>query len=173
MPINTVDATTLKSWLDNNEAILVDVRDPAEYQAEKIPGSISIPIASLSKKRLPELGDKKLVVHCGLGKRGAKACDKLVAEDPSLEVYNLEGGITSWLDQGYKVDKGRKLFLPLSRQVPFIIGLLVFLGTILGVYIHSIFLVIPFLLGAVLCYVGWTGDSYLEEFIAKMPWNQG
>jgi rhodanese-related sulfurtransferase len=172
MPIKTVDAATLKNWLDNNEAIVVDVRDPDEHQAEKIPGSISIPLVSLSKKRLPGLGDKKLVVHCGIGKRGAKACEKLATEDPSLEIYNLEGGISSWLDQGYSVDKGGKLFLPISRQVPFLIGLLVLVFTFLGAYVHGIFLIIPFLLGIVLCYFGWTGDSYLEEFTAKMPWNQ-
>lgn len=172
MSVKTVDAMTLKNWLEKEEAILIDVRDPAEYQAENIPGSILIPLLTISQKKLPDIGDKKLVVHCGLGKRGAKACEKLVAEDPSLDVYNLEGGLSAWSQQGNVVNKGRELFLPLDRQVQFTMGLAVLIGTLLGFFVHPIFLIIPVFLGAGLSYAGWTGDSYLEKGLIKMPWNQ-
>lgn len=36
MTFKNIDAKTLKKWLENNEAIVVDVREPAEHEAEKI-----------------------------------------------------------------------------------------------------------------------------------------
>lgn len=104
--INSVDAKTLKTWFDNNEAVLIDVREPEEYQAENIPDATLIPLASISTRVLPAFGNKKLVVHCKLGKRGLKACEKLLAENPSLDIYNLEGGIAAWSQAGNPVKKG-------------------------------------------------------------------
>ncbi|MGD1856795.1 MAG: rhodanese-like domain-containing protein [Leptolyngbyaceae cyanobacterium] len=38
-PLQEVDVITLKQWLENQEALLIDVREPAEYVAEHIPGA--------------------------------------------------------------------------------------------------------------------------------------
>lgn len=97
MPIKTVDVTTLKSWLKSGEAILVDVREPAEFQAANIPSATLIPLATISKSALPNTDGKKLVMHCKAGMRSLSACDKLLAEDPNLVIYNLEGGIDAWM----------------------------------------------------------------------------
>lgn len=105
MPIQTVDPATLKDWLDRGEAILIDVREPEEHQKENIPGAISLPLAKISYRTLPELESKRLVVHCALGKRGALACEKLLDENPELDIYNLDGGITAWLQHGNKVNR--------------------------------------------------------------------
>lgn len=103
--VKTIDAKTLKTWLDHNEAILIDVREPAEYVAEHIAGSILIPSDNINKKNLPAFAGKKLVVHCQLGKRGSVACVKLNVEDPSIDTYNLDGGIIAWKDAGYETEK--------------------------------------------------------------------
>lgn len=112
MPIKMIDAKTVKEWLIHHEALVVDVRDPEERAVASIPGSIAIPIANLSKRAIQqaiqaESGNlnQKLVMHCQFGKRGGKACEKLLLEDPKLEVYNLEGGISSWMMTGYATDK--------------------------------------------------------------------
>lgn len=96
MAIHSVDVTTLKHWLDKGEAVLVDVREPAEHAAEKIEGAVLLPLGNVSKSALPTVGNKKLVIHCHLGMRSYKACERLLREDPNLEVYNLEGGIAAW-----------------------------------------------------------------------------
>lgn len=98
-----VDAYALKEWLENGEAVVVDVRGEEEHAREHIAGSKLIPLGHISLKALPDLKGKKLVVHCGMGKRGGKACEKLLSENPKLEIYNLEGGITAWVNAGFGV----------------------------------------------------------------------
>ena len=103
MNFRNIDADTLKILLDNDEAVVIDVREPDEYAEESIPGSKLIPIVTITKKDIASFTDKKIIIHCTFGKRGSKACEKLLKEDPSLELYNLEGGITAWRDAGYPV----------------------------------------------------------------------
>jgi rhodanese-related sulfurtransferase len=98
-----VDADTLKRWMERGEVTLVDVREPAEHRAEHIDGAVSVPLAGVCAASLPARAGKKLVVHCLKGGRGSKACEKLLAEDPMLEVYNLEGGINAWDAAGFPV----------------------------------------------------------------------
>jgi rhodanese-related sulfurtransferase len=99
----SVDAATLKKWMERGEATLVDVREPAEHKAEHIDGAVSVPLAGVCAGNLPATAGKKLVIHCLKGGRGSKACEKLLAEDPMLEVYNLEGGISAWDAAGFSV----------------------------------------------------------------------
>lgn len=101
--MKSVDPKTAKHWLDEQEAIMVDVREPGEYHTVHIEGTVLIPLGSLTKEALPDLKGKKLIIHCHLGKRGSMACHKLLSEWPELEVYNLEGGLDAWQRAGLKV----------------------------------------------------------------------
>src|SRR5690348_16749481 len=99
--IRTIDSATLSNWLKTGEAVLVDVREPAEHAARHIAGARLVPLAAISSARLPTGG--KLVLHCQKGARGAAACEKLLRENPALEVYNLAGGIEGWGAAGLPV----------------------------------------------------------------------
>jgi rhodanese-related sulfurtransferase len=107
MPLHTVDVKTLKHWLDHHTVTLIDVREPEEYESESIPGSQLIPLAQVSNDQLPVHAENKLVIHCRSGKRSTDACHRLLKEDPSLIVYNLEGGILAWIQAGYPVHSER------------------------------------------------------------------
>lgn len=96
MSIIDIDCNTLKEWLENNEAILIDVRELSEHQANRIKQAQLIPLGELSITALPALKNKKLVLHCQHGKRSFNGCNKLLMEDPNLEIYNLSGGIYAW-----------------------------------------------------------------------------
>ena len=103
MTIRTIDASTLKQWMEQDKVILIDVREPWEYQEHNIPGSFLQPLGGVSLDTIPEAKDKKLVIHCKGGKRSMDACEKLVTQNSKLEVYNLEGGILSWIEKGFAV----------------------------------------------------------------------
>lgn len=171
MPIQTIDASTLKNWLDKGEALLVDVREPAEHAAESIPGATLLPLGNISKAALPETSGKKLVLHCKAGKRGATACEKLMAEAPGLEIYNLEGGISAWTQAGHKVKTSGRFFLPLDQQVQLAIGLGVFVGSLLAYFAHPLFFLLTGFFGAGLIFAGLSGFCGLAMVMAKMPWN--
>lgn len=103
--IKTVDAKDAKEWLDKGEAVIVDVREPGEHAEVRIADATLIPLGTIDVSKLPELAGKKLIIHCKMGKRGGAACEKLLAQNPGLDLYNLDGGIVSWLDAGFKVEK--------------------------------------------------------------------
>jgi adenylyltransferase/sulfurtransferase len=94
-----IDAKGLKARFDNKDNfILLDVREPHEYQIARIPGSILIPLGELPK-RVNELDPADdMVVHCKSGIRSAKAIDFL-KQAGFKKLKNMKGGILAWSDQ--------------------------------------------------------------------------
>ncbi|MBN8530828.1 MAG: rhodanese-like domain-containing protein [Alphaproteobacteria bacterium] len=103
MPMHSVDAKTLKSWLEKDEAVLVDVREANEHAEARIPGATLAPLSQFLPEGIPLVKRKKLVIHCLAGKRGATACQKLLSAFPDIDVYNLEGGLSAWIEAGGEV----------------------------------------------------------------------
>ena len=79
-----MDAKTLERWLKDGSAALFDVREPAEFRATWIPGASFMPPSQFDAGRLP---GGRIVIHCQKGGRGAAACEKLLKQNPALEVY--------------------------------------------------------------------------------------
>ncbi|MDE2029709.1 MAG: rhodanese-like domain-containing protein [Alphaproteobacteria bacterium] len=172
--MHTVDAPTLKRWLDGGEAVLVDVREYGEYEAENIATSTLVPLASVSKNTLPDYAGKKLVMQCRSGRRSEVACHALLADIPGLDVYNLEGGILAWKQAGYPVAGTGNFFLALDRQVQLTVGLCLLLASALGLWLATPggYWVTGFF-GLGLTFSGLTGTCGLARLLAKMPWNKG
>lgn len=168
----SIDAKTAKEWLEKNEAVLIDVREPGEHQAMKISGSKLIPVGSISKDKLPDIQNKKLIIHCHIGKRGGMACEKLLRDHPDLDIYNLEGGISSWEKAGFEVEKSVRGFISIDRQVQIVVGCGVLLGLILGYFVHPGFLLLSGFFGAGLLYAGISGSCGMATMLGMMPWNQ-
>lgn len=114
MEVQNIDVQTAKKWLDNNEAILIDVREAAEHAAEKIAGAVLHPVGSICCRTIPQTA-KKILIHCQKGGRSNKACQKLIAEDSALKVYNITGGIEAWQQAGFPVQRAVKKIVPLDR----------------------------------------------------------
>jgi adenylyltransferase/sulfurtransferase len=101
-PVNTATEITsveLKQRLDRGDKLkIVDVREPNEYQINRIPGSELIPLGDVPK-RVNELNpEDEIVVHCKMGGRSAKAADFLRSVGYK-KVLNLKGGILDWIDK--------------------------------------------------------------------------
>jgi len=77
--------------------VLLDVREPMEYQINRLPGSILIPLNDLPE-RLGQLdGTRDLVVYCHHGVRSVRAVEFLRAA--GFRARNLSGGIAAWADR--------------------------------------------------------------------------
>lgn len=103
MSIKQINPQTVMQWINNQQAILIDVRANDEYAASHIKGSFLHPLDKLELKDLPAFNDKKLVIYCRSGKRSQAACEILLNTNARLPIYNLEGGIINWCQQGYPI----------------------------------------------------------------------
>lgn len=94
-----IEATELKAKLDRgDDFVLIDVREPHEYQIARIPGAKLIPLGELPK-HLDELDrEAEIVAHCKSGGRSQKAVDLLKASG-FRHVRNMTGGITAWSEK--------------------------------------------------------------------------
>jgi len=171
--MKTVDSITLKEWMAKGEAVLVDVREPAEHAAQNIPGAKLVPLSTFAQFKIGDTTRKKLVLHCQAGKRGGMACEKLLREDPQIEVYNLEGGIAAWQQAGGVTNQSSsRRVLPLDRQVLLLAGSLVFTGSLLGYFVSPVFFLVSGFFGLGLMIAGLTGFCGGAMLLAKAPWNQ-
>jgi adenylyltransferase/sulfurtransferase len=94
-----IDPVEVKAKLDRGDRfVLIDVREPHEYQICNIPGAKLIPLGDLPK-RVSELNSAdEIVAHCKSGMRSAKAVDFL-KQAGFRKVRNMKGGILAWSDK--------------------------------------------------------------------------
>ena len=91
----------LKVRLDEKEnLVLIDVREPNEYEICRIEGSILIPLSELGNRfhELEKFKNKTIVVHCKVGGRSMRAIQFLKQQGFS-NLLNLAGGIAEWANQ--------------------------------------------------------------------------
>lgn len=93
-----LDAQSFQHKTENTEnAVILDVRSPQEYQEGHIPGAVNINIQDPDfMDKLDELAtDKTYLVYCRSGVRSAKACH-MMGSQGFEHLYNLDGGILEW-----------------------------------------------------------------------------
>src|SRR5215470_13133312 len=94
-----ITSVELKQRLDRGDVLkIVDVREPNEYQINRIPGSTLIPLGDIPKRYTELNPDDEIVVQCKVGGRSAKAADFLRSVG-FKRVLNLKGGVLDWIDK--------------------------------------------------------------------------
>ncbi|MEN0654260.1 rhodanese-like domain-containing protein [Hyphobacterium sp. WM6] len=99
MSIHETDAATLAKRHQAGEVVIVDVREPHEFAAERIHGALLHPLSTFDPKALPAGGDRPVILHCGSGKRSADALSRCAAANVSVDTH-LKGGIMAWKQAG-------------------------------------------------------------------------
>ncbi|WP_254568760.1 molybdopterin-synthase adenylyltransferase MoeB [Oscillatoria sp. HE19RPO] len=101
MEISEMTATELKQLMDSGatDFVLIDVRNPNEYEIAQIPGSVLVPLPDIEQgkgvEKVKELANgHRLIAHCKMGGRSAKALG--ILKEAGIEGTNLKGGITAW-----------------------------------------------------------------------------
>ena len=77
--LHDVAAADLQHGLDGGEVVLIDVREPSEHAAERIPHARPVPLSAFAADELPESNGKRLVLYCKSGNRSRKAAQALFA----------------------------------------------------------------------------------------------
>ena len=100
--VAAVDVQQAHDMMEAGEAVLIDVREPAEYGAERIHGALNFPLSTFDPEALPVGGSRALVLQCGSGKRSAMALDRCRQAGVALAGH-LAGGIGAWRAAGLPV----------------------------------------------------------------------
>jgi adenylyltransferase/sulfurtransferase len=94
-----ITSTELKQRLDRGDKLrIIDVREPNEWQINRIPGAELIPLGEVPRRYAELDPEEEIVVHCKMGGRSAKAADFLRSVG-FKRVLNLKGGILDWIDK--------------------------------------------------------------------------
>jgi len=97
--IETLDPPEVSRLLDAGKALLIDVREPTEYAAERIPGAFLYPLSSFDAAAIPTDWVRRVIFHCGSGKRSLAAAEKILAAG-GTHAAHLGGGIAAWKAAG-------------------------------------------------------------------------
>jgi adenylyltransferase/sulfurtransferase len=97
--IPEITAQEVKKMMDEKKPfVLIDVREPHEFQICRIPGSTLVPLLELPKHMHELNSAHETVVYCRSGQRSARAVEQLMKAG-FQKIHNLKGGILAWSDQ--------------------------------------------------------------------------
>jgi rhodanese-related sulfurtransferase len=102
--VQNLSPEEVKAGIEAGEILLVDVREPDEIMAERIPGGVDAPLKSFDLSAIPDPGDKKVVFYCRSGNRSVTA--SLIAQSVGLPYdAHLAGGIKAWKAAGFDTER--------------------------------------------------------------------
>jgi molybdopterin/thiamine biosynthesis adenylyltransferase/rhodanese-related sulfurtransferase len=94
-----ITSVELKSRLDSGDKLrIIDVREPNEFQINRLPGSELIPLGDIPRRYAELDPEEEIIVQCKSGGRSGKAADFLRSVG-FKRVLNLKGGILDWIDK--------------------------------------------------------------------------
>lgn len=101
--VNTLEATQM---INRQDALLLDVREPAEYAQSHILNARGVPLAQLEARvgELDKFKDKPVIVYCASGTRSSAAA-AVLSKHGFSNVVNLSGGLVAWQQAGLPVQK--------------------------------------------------------------------
>lgn len=99
--VETLDPIEVARLLERGSILLIDVREPAEFVAERIPGAVLFPLSTFDATKLPADALRRVVFHCGSGKHSAVAAERRLA--CGERAAHLGGGLLAWKAAGLPV----------------------------------------------------------------------
>lgn len=102
-----VGATEAVRLINRRDALVLDVRDKADFAAGHIPNARNIPLPELGGRlrEIEKFKARPIVINCQSGMRSATACSML-RKNGFSEVFSLRGGIGGWAEASLPVEKG-------------------------------------------------------------------
>jgi rhodanese-related sulfurtransferase len=103
--VTMVDVATALSWIEHDQAVVVDVREQHEYDAGHIKGAILLPLSSWDPSDLPDVPDgKHLLLHCRSASRCGMAAANLIEHGYQGHINRLAGGLIAWVAAGAPIE---------------------------------------------------------------------
>ena len=167
--INNISPVEAKRLVEEENALLVDVREPDEYVSISIEGSHLEPLSALSFLTHDPDKERTKIFHCHSGNRTQDNVKALESRGFSA-AYIMEGGLMGWINAGLPVLK-RSVPMPMARQIQIVAGFLFFTFTALS-FIMPPFRWLALIIGAGLIFAGISGICVMGMLLMRMPWNR-
>jgi rhodanese-related sulfurtransferase len=97
-----MDVREAAALLDRGEAVALDVREPSEWRAGRMPGAKHVPMGELGARTSELPRDTTIVAVCRSGNRSGFVTHAL--RDAGFRAENLEGGMLAWVRAGLPVE---------------------------------------------------------------------
>ena len=104
MAVSEISVNELTSLVENG-SLVIDVREPDEYEAGHIPGAILVPLSTVLSNTSEFQSDETIYVVCRSGGRSMQACEML-HEVGISNVVNVAGGTMGWIALGNEIVTG-------------------------------------------------------------------
>lgn len=171
MSMSKISPADLQRRLQADSAVLIDIREPAEYAREHIQGARLVPLSAIDSHDFDTQHGKAAVFTCRSGNRTAMNAGRLLAKG-FREAYVLDGGLDGWKRAGLPVHFNADAPLDLQRQVQIAAGGMALTGAVLAWLVSPWFILLSGFVGAGLMMAGVTGFCGMARMLAVMPWNR-
>ena len=158
-----------KRLVDEENALLVDIREPEEFVGKCIEGARLEPLSALPFLAPEPDKERPAVFYCNSGRRTQDNHGVLEGRG-FAKIYIVEGGLDGWEKAGLPVVR-RSVPLPMPRQIQMVAGFLVFIFSLLS-FGMPVFTWLTLFVGAGLIFAGYTGICLMAGLLMRMPWNK-
>lgn len=101
---DVISREEFKSYLNNDNVQIVDVRGVTEYEAGHVPGADNVFVGTIEDNLDKIKRDRQVIVHCQAGDRSAVAYSVL-ARNGYTRVKNYMGGMQAWVSNNETVNR--------------------------------------------------------------------
>jgi rhodanese-related sulfurtransferase len=101
--VRDLTAEEVAAGLEEGRVLLIDVREDKETAAERIPGSVLMPLSAFDPLDIPNPEGRMVVFSCRSGNRSVKASEIAQAAGLAYDAH-LAGGILGWRAAGYPTE---------------------------------------------------------------------
>ncbi len=156
-----------------DDVVVLDVRSPAEFESEHIPGSFNVPLDRLSEHaaHLRDTLARPVVLVCRSGVRAQQAEQALQASG-CTSLHVLDGGVGAWEAAGRPLVRGRSRW-SMERQVRGVAGGLVLAGALGGLLVALPLGWLAAGVGGGLLFSAVTNTCGMARVLAMLPYNKG
>jgi rhodanese-related sulfurtransferase len=104
-----VDAKAAIELINNQDALVIDVRPAADFHRGHIINAQSMPMSGFADQieKLKKHQERTIIISCNSGAQSASAC-RMLRKAGFAKVFNLRGGILGWMSANYPVSRGGK-----------------------------------------------------------------
>lgn len=172
MPHSSIDVPSVRALLERDpDALVVDVRTPAEYESSHIEESVNLPLGRAEPylERLAAGARGPMVLVCQAGPRAEQFRDR-IAEAGSTNATVMAGGMNAWEADGAPVVRGKARWA-LERQVRLVAGSIVLVSALASLAWQPAIWLAAFI-GAGLTFAAVTNTCAMAMALSKLPYNQ-